>query len=122
MRQTGRHHSRQGYQRTGGKIDAGGDNDLGHPHRNDADNRHLQHNQQQAVRVHQEGLVADVPAKNFKHQRDADHHDKDAGVFRHFATQASEQRRFTRKRLLDFYITHGDSPLRYSEASARIFS
>ena len=78
------------------EIDAGGDDHLGDAHRDDADDRHLQHDQQQAVRIQQERLIAQVPAEDFEDQRDADHHDEDAGILRHFAAQPGEQRSLVR--------------------------
>ncbi len=57
----------------------------------DADNRHLQHNQHQPVGIEQERLVANIPAGDFKGQGNHQHHHKDAGIFRHFMPQISEE-------------------------------
>ncbi|SAR71736.1 Uncharacterised protein [Klebsiella pneumoniae] len=91
LRQAGRHHRRKGNNRAGGEVNPGGDDHLGDADGDDADNRHLQHNQHQPVGIEQERLVANIPAGDFKGQGNHQHHHKDAGIFRHFMPQISEE-------------------------------
>ncbi len=75
--QTGGNHRRQRQHRAGRQVDTGGDDHLGHADGQQADDRHLQDHQHQALGVHQETLVAHDPAEHFEHQADADQHQED---------------------------------------------
>ena len=58
------------------QVDAAGDDDLGDADGDDADDRHLQDHDRQALGVEDEALVLDVPAQDLEDDHDADEADE----------------------------------------------
>ena len=76
MGETCGNHRRHADHGTGGKIDAAGNDHLCHANGDNADDRDLQDDDAQTLRVHQEALTGEDPAEYLEDQRNADQHQK----------------------------------------------